>query len=105
MFAHADIDDIRIAVSNRDSADRTGLEKSIRNIPPTDAHVIGFPKTAASRAHVISFRIADDSGSAVRAPTAKRPNRSPLERFEYGVVIISGRRRFCLRGQMADQEA
>src|SRR5262249_21228036 len=96
VLAHADIDHVWIALSHRDGTDGTGLEKAIRNVAPGDAHVIRFPKPATRRAHVIRFRIANDSRGAIRTPASKRPNRSPLEGFEDGVVIICGRW-FCLR--------
>ena len=98
MFTHAHIDDVRIAFRNRDGSNRTGLEKTIRDVTPTDSHVICFPETAARGAHVIGFRIADNSGGTIRAPAAKGANRSPFQRFENGVVIIRSRRLFGLRG-------
>src|SRR5215510_5800975 len=97
MLAHADIDHVRITFSYGDSTDRTGLEKTIRNAAPGNAHVIRFPKPAAGRAHVISSGIADDANSAIRTPASKRPNGSPLESFENDVKIIRDRW-FCLCG-------
>jgi hypothetical protein len=70
---------------------------------PTDAHVVGFPETAAGGSHVIGLRIANHAGSGHRTPAAKRTNRAPLQRFENGVVIVSGRG--GLRGCVADAEA
>jgi hypothetical protein len=59
MFAHADIDHIRVAFRNRHRADRTGLEITIRNVSPADAHVISLPQTATSGSHVVGLWVAD----------------------------------------------
>src|SRR5216684_19149 len=100
MFAHADIDHVRIAFSNRHRTDGSGLEEPVRDISPTDSHVIGFPEAAAGRAHVIGFGVADDSSGAIRTTATKRANRSPFERFKDGVVIIWCGRNFYLSRQI-----
>src|SRR5438445_13211256 len=98
MFTHADINDVWVAFGACHRADRTCFKKTIRDVTPTDSHVIRFPETAARGAHVIGLRIADDSGGTIRTPAAKGANRSPFQRFENGVVIIRSRRLFGLRG-------
>src|SRR5690349_17054336 len=88
VFAHADVHDVRIAFGDRDRADRTGLEKTVGDVAPTDPHVFGLPQTAAGRAHVISLRVANDAGPGIRTPATKRTNRAPLHDLENAVVII-----------------
>src|SRR5678816_4712277 len=90
VLAHADIDDVWIALRNGDGADGASLEKAVRNIPPTDTHVICFPKTTSGRSHVISFGITDDAGAGHGTPAAKWTDGSPFHGFENGVVIIRG---------------
>src|SRR5439155_22366052 len=81
------------------------LEKSIRDIPPTDSHIIRFPEAAAGRAHVIGPCVADHSYGTIRSASPERADRSPLERFEDGIIIIRSRRSFCLRGQICQKAA
>ena len=65
MFAHPDIDDVRVALGDGDRTDRAGLEIAVRDVPPADAHVLGLPEPAAGRSHVISLRVADDAGAGI----------------------------------------
>ena len=53
----------RITFRDGDGADRAGLEITIRDISPGDSHVVGLPQPAASRSHVVGFRIAHHAGS------------------------------------------
>ncbi len=88
VFAHADVNNVRVAFRNSHSADGTGLEVAVGDVAPTDAHVVCFPETAASRSHVVSLRIADNATAGDGTSPAKWTNRTPLQRFENGVVII-----------------
>src|SRR6185503_16774831 len=90
VFAHADVNNVWIVFGNCHRADGTGLEETVGDVATTETHVLCFPKTAASRSHVVSLRIADDATSRHRASTAKWANRAPLQRFENGVVIVGG---------------
>ena len=102
MFAHPDVNNIRIAFGNGNRANRTGLKKSIGDIPPRDAHVIGLPKASARGAHVVSAGIAHYTAARVGTPAAKRPDRTPFHSFEYTVVIIRRRTLRSLREKLAD---
>src|SRR5262245_13145389 len=105
MFAHTDVHHVRIAFCDSHSTNGASLKESIRDVTPTEAHVVGFPKPSAGRSHVISLRVANDAGGANRSATAKWANRSPLERFENGVAIIRGRRWFDLCRHTREGEA
>ena len=65
VFAHTDIDDVRVALGDGDGTDRTRLEEAVRDISPADAHILGLPEPAAGRSHVISLRVADDAGAGI----------------------------------------
>src|SRR5215210_5806158 len=105
MFAHSDIDDIRIAFGNSDSTDGTSFKITIGDISPTDPHVVGFPETATSRPHVIGFGIAHHSGPRNRTPATKRADRSPFNCFKNSVVIISSSALRSLGEYLSHKEA
>src|SRR5262245_19322500 len=88
VFTHADINDIRITLGDGDRAHGAGLEVTIGDVAPANAHVVGLPETAAGRSHVIGLRIANHAGAGHRSSTTKRSNRSPLQWFE----IVTGLR-------------
>src|ERR1700754_772744 len=88
VLSHACVNHVRIAFSDGDRTDRTCFEKSVRDVSPTHSHVVGFPKTASSRAHVIGLRIANNAGAGNRTSATKRTNRTPFHCFENCVVII-----------------
>src|SRR2546423_6402791 len=102
VFTHTDVHHVWIAFGEGDCSDRTGLEETVRDVSPTDSHVLCFPETSASRSHVISFGIADDTGARVGSSATKRSDRSPFQRFENSVVVI---RRRALRRNLRHKKA
>src|ERR1043165_9155243 len=91
VFTHADVNHVRIVLGYGNRANRPSLKISIRDISPTDPHVLGLPQPASGRPHVVSLGITHDTGPTIRPPTTKRTNRPPLKRLEDGVVIICRR--------------
>src|SRR5829696_3164030 len=88
MFAHADIHDVWIAIGDRNRANGARLEITIRDISPAQSHVVRFPDTASSRAHVVGFGIAYNANTGDGTAATKRTDRAPFHCFENGVVVI-----------------
>src|SRR4029078_6022190 len=65
MFTHPDVNNIRITFGYGDGANGTGLKISVRDIAPTDSHVVCLPQTTAGCSHVIRLRIADYASARI----------------------------------------
>src|SRR6185503_7144984 len=86
---------------------RTSLEVSIRNIPPTDPHVVRLPQPPAGRSHVIGLGITDNPRPTIRPSSTKRPDGAPLQRLEDRVVVVRGglsRKWNCKKGNKKQRD-
>ena len=96
-FAHPDIDNVRVGLSNRHGADRTGFEERVRDVAPRHAGVVGLPHATASGAHVVRQRLCGDAGDRGHAPAAIGTDAAPLQRVVETAAARLCEQRMCER--------
>ena len=89
-LAHADVDDVRVRVGNRDGADRGAGDLAVSDRGPVVAGVGRLPQAATNRAEVGLARPSLDAGNRNRAATAVGTDAAPAIGLKQG--RIDGRR-------------
>ena len=82
--AGANVNDIRIGIRNGDGADRAGLERSVRDVPPRHAGVGGLPDAASCGPEVIDERL--------RGHASDRRDAAAAAEIEWAIPHPAGRR-------------
>src|SRR5581483_110106 len=81
-LAHPDVDHVRVALGDRDRADRRALEEPVRDVLPVVAAVAGLPHATAGRAEIEGVAGARVAGHGSHAPAAERAGLPPFELVE-----------------------
>ena len=93
-LARANVDNIFVGLSHRDSTDGPDIEKAIRNIVPGNTRVLGFPDTATGSTHVIGAIVTQNARHrrhTTTTPGAYLAPRHPVEKTRVYLWL-------CLRG-------
>jgi len=89
VFSHTHINYIRIAFCNSNTTHGCCFKKSVRNIIPTKSHVLGFPKSTTSGAHIIYHGITSNTHCGIGSAASKRSNASPFYLLECFIQFSS----------------
>ena len=80
VLAHADINYVGVIGCDRDGADRSTFELTIRNVLPGNTGIGGLPNSTAGAAHVIGQGIPADTANGIATTPSKGTDVAKFER-------------------------